>query len=393
MRKLLIVLAFAGVSVTSMAQDVPTEKYSVATNSFWSNWFIQVGANWNAWYAGNGAEHGSNLPASPFKGFRSNPGAALSIGKWFTPGMGLRLKVQGIWGKTVRAGYEEGVNAYEDYAKGNKYWILNGHAMFNLSNIFFGYNEKRVFNLIPFVGGGFGRTMTHNFYAMDLSAGLQAQFRIKKHFAIHAELGWNRLETDIDGGYDYYGNRGWDSHTNNLYAELGLTFNLGKATWDKVPNVDALNADWQNRLDALNSQLRDANADNDRLRKMLAEKPAAEPAKTVKEFVATPVSVFFVLDKTDYLQPKDLVDVKTVADYAIEHNRKIRVFGYADSATGSVARNKWLGEHRAAKVANELVKLGVPRENIIEEPQGGVSLLTPNYERSYDRRVLVQVVE
>ena len=55
MRKLLIVLAFAGVSVTSMAQDVPTEKYSVATNSFWSNWFIQVGANWNAWYAATGS--------------------------------------------------------------------------------------------------------------------------------------------------------------------------------------------------------------------------------------------------------------------------------------------------------------------------------------------------
>ena len=47
----------------------------------------------------------------------------------------------------------------------------------------------------------------------------------------------------------------------------------------------------------------------------------------------------------------------------------------------------------AEKVANELVKMGVPRNNIIEEPQGGVSLLTPNYERSYDRRVLVQVVE
>ena len=126
---------------------------------------------------------------------------------------------------------------------------------------------------------------------------------------------------------------------------------------------------------------------------MLADKPATEPAKTVKEFVSTPISVFFVLNKTDYLQPKDLVDLKTVADYAIEHNRKIRVFGYADSATGSAERNKWLGEHRAEKVANELVKMGVPRNNIIEEPQGGVSLLTPNYERSYDRRVLVQVVE
>lgn len=387
MRKLLIVLAFAGVSVTSMAQDVPTEKYSVATNSFWSNWFIQVGANWNAWYAGDKKEHGHNLPSSPFKGFRSNPGAALAIGKWFTPGMGLRLKAQGIWGKDVNADYD-------GFSKGNKYWILNGHAMFNLSNMLCGYNENRVLNVIPFIGGGIGRSMSNDRYGMGLSGGLQVQFRVAKNFAIHVEGGYNRYENDIASpGASDVGNRGWDSHTNNLYAELGLTFNLNKATWDKVPNVDALNADWQNRLDALNSQLRDANADNDRLRKMLADKPAAEPAKTVKEFVSTPISVFFVLNKTDYLQPKDLVDLKTVADYAIEHNRKIRVFGYADSATGSAERNKWLGEHRAEKVANELVKMGVPRNNIIEEPQGGVSLLTPNYERSYDRRVLVQVVE
>lgn len=387
MRKLLIVLAFAGVSVTSMAQDVPTEKYSVATNSFWSNWFIQVGANWNAWYAGDKKEHGHNLPSSPFKGFRSNPGAALAIGKWFTPGMGLRLKAQGIWGKDVNADYD-------GFSKGNKYWILNGHAMFNLSNMLCGYNETRVLNVIPFIGGGIGRSMSNDRYGMGLSGGLQVQFRVAKNFAIHVEGGYNRYENDIASpGASDVGNRGWDSHTNNLYAELGLTFNLNKATWDKVPNVDALNADWQNRLDALNSQLRDANADNDRLRKMLADKPATEPAKTVKEFVSTPISVFFVLNKTDYLQPKDLVDLKTVADYAIEHNRKIRVFGYADSATGSAERNKWLGEHRAEKVANELVKMGVPRNNIIEEPQGGVSLLTPNYERSYDRRVLVQVVE
>ena len=33
-----MVLAFAGVSVATMAQtEAPVEKYSVATNSFWSN--------------------------------------------------------------------------------------------------------------------------------------------------------------------------------------------------------------------------------------------------------------------------------------------------------------------------------------------------------------------
>ena len=383
MRKLLIVLAFAGVSVASMAQDVPTEKYSVATNSFWSNWFIQVGANWNAWYAGDAREHGSNLPSSPFKSFRSNPGAALAIGKWFTPGMGLRLKAQGIWGKDVKATYPE-------LSKGNKYWILNGHAMFNLSNMLCGYNETRVFNVIPFVGGGIGRSMSHDRYGMGLSAGLQLQFRLAKNFAIHVEGGWNRYENDIASpGAGDVGNRGWDSHTNNVYAELGLTFNLNKATWDKVPNVDALNADWQNRLDALNSQLRDANADNDRLRKMLADRPAAE-TKTVKEFISTPVSVFFNIDKTNIASQRDLVNVRALAKYAIDNNSNLKVDGYADSATGSAERNQWLSEERAKTVANELVNMGVNSSKITTQGHGGVDELSPI---SFNRRATVRIVE
>ena len=96
MRKFLIVLALAGVSLTGSAQEeVLTEKYSVATNSFWNNWFVQLGADWNAWYSNQ--EHGRDAAISPLKDFRSKPGAAFAIGKWFTPGIGLRTKIQGIW--------------------------------------------------------------------------------------------------------------------------------------------------------------------------------------------------------------------------------------------------------------------------------------------------------
>ena len=52
MKKLLAMLALASVTMGSFAQDVtPDEKYSIATNSFASNWFVQVGADWNAWYS------------------------------------------------------------------------------------------------------------------------------------------------------------------------------------------------------------------------------------------------------------------------------------------------------------------------------------------------------
>ena len=378
MKKLLIVLALASVSLCSMAQDAdPVQKYSVATNSFWSNWFIQVGGEWNAWYSGQ--EHGNGLSKSPFKGFRSNPGAAVAIGKWFTPGLGLRTKLQGIWGKQV--------NESEATSTSNKYWILNEHILFNLSNMLCGYNPNRVWNFIPFAGGGVGRSMTNNFYAMGLSAGILNQFNVSRKVAINLELGWNRYEGDVDGN-DMLSNdnRGWDSHDNNLYAEVGLTFNLGKASWDKTPDVDAIKALSQAQIDALNAQLNDANAENARLKKLLAEKK--DENKTVKEFVGTPVSVFFNINRYNIASKKDLVNVKNMAEYAKENDANLLVTGYADSATGKAPYNQKLSEKRANTVANELVKMGVNRDKITTEAKGGVNDLSPI---SFNRRATVQV--
>lgn len=378
MKKLFIVLALAGMSLTSMAQEDPTLKYSVATNSFWSNWFIQAGAEWNAWYSNE--EHGLGLSRSPFKKFRSNPGASIAIGKWFTPGIALRTKLQGIWGKTVTDA--------DNYGNHNSFWTLNEHVMFNLSNLIYGYNPNRVWNLIPFAGAGISRTMTYNLYAMQLSVGVQSSWKLNKHLNIYLEGGWNRLEGDVDGIEKSNGQRGWDSHDNMFYAELGLNFNLGKATWNKVPDVDAIKALSQSQIDALQKQLDDANAENARLKNMLANQKNA--GQSVKEYVTTPVSVFFNINKTKIASQKDLVNVRALANYAKDNNSKLLVTGYADSATGTPAINQRLSEGRANTVAEELVKMGVSRDNISTAAKGGVDDLSPV---SFNRRATVQVTE
>lgn len=387
MKKLLMVLAFAGISAASFAQE-NTEKYSVATNSFWSNWFVQAGAQWNAFYSGE--EHGDGLKVAPWKSFRSNPQVGVAVGKWFTPGIGLRLKADGIWGKTV---YGTTNGEYKSF----KYINLQFQPILNLSNLICGYNPNRIYNLSAFAGGGFGRNMSNDNYFMGLSCGILNQFYVTKRIAINLELGWNRLENDFDGlavdGTDELvsGTRGWDTHDNYLYAQIGLTYNIGKCTWEKTPDVDAINAQHQAAIDALNGKLRDAQAESDRLRNMLAnQKPVETVSQSIKDLIATPVSVFFNLDKIDIASQKDLVNVRALAKFAKENDRNLLVTGYADSATGSPAHNQELSDNRAKTVAKELVKMGIPENRIKCEGKGGVDILSPI---SFNRRATVQVVE
>ena len=378
MKKLLVSLLLACVSLSSVAQDeAATEKYSVSTNSFWHNWFIQVNANWNVWY-GN-YEDGQGWSKSPFESFRSTPSASFAVGKWFTPGIGLRTKISGVWGRAV---FSEDKDVND-----NKYWILNEHILLNLSNIFCGYNGNRVWNFISFLGGGVGRSCTYDEYAMGFSVGILNEFRVSRRLDINLEVGWNCYESDICGMPPELGS-GILSKPNNVYAEVGLTVNLGRTGWRNTPDVDAITALSQSQLDALNAVLADERAENERLNNALAEREKASAAHGDTVFASYPVSVFFNINKAVPASKKELVNVKSIADFAIANGLTLVVTGYADSATGSVDFNRELSRRRAERIADELVDMGVPRDRIITDAMGGVDTLIPP---SYNRRVIIEI--
>ena len=82
--------------------------------------------------------------------------------------------------------------------------------------------------------------------------------------------------------------------------------------------------------------------------------------------------------------------MKAIADYAIDNNATLIVTGYADSATGPADFNRELSRKRAEAVADELVEMGVKRDNIKIEAMGGVDTLIPP---SYNRRVTVEIAK
>ena len=272
---------------------------------------------------------------------------------------------------------------------------MNVHedVMFNLSNMFCGYNEKRVWNFIPYVGIGVSTKWNEGKNAdIYYTAGLLNNFRVSKHVQIFADLSVGATEGSLDGA----ANDNWSSYKKtkmkhwdkDLRLDVGVTYNLGKCTWDKVPDVDALMAMNKEQMDALNQSLKEQQDENARLRDMLANAKNQVVEKGSKEYVGTTSSVFFNINSAKVASRKDLVNVKEVAEYAKANNAKIVVTGYADSKTGSAEYNQKLSEKRAETVANELVKMGVNRDNIITEAKGGVMNLSPF---SYNRRATVKI--
>lgn len=418
MKKILFALLFASVFGTAMAQTqseddlwnaYPAEKFSVATNGYWDNWFIQIGADWSAFYSDE--ENLKELDGSPFASLRATPGFSVAVGKWHTPGLGLRLKGQGVWGRQV----------WSSDAKDNKtkYFNVQFQPIFNLSNLFYGYKPTRVWNLSLFVGAGVNYVNDFDRLAMSYSCGLNSSWRLNNRFSIFGELGLVMNEHDSDGrsttvSGDYI--RTWRSHDKNIYAEVGLNINLGKVNgfgadgengdnntngsgygngrvgWMRTPDLDVINALHQGELDALNAQIGDLGDENDRLKKLLKDAidEANEAKKRVKDLHVLPVSVFFECDKTVIYQQSDLVDVRTLVEYAKEHGKKLLVTGYADSPTGTEDRNWWLSEARCDVVTDAIVEMGFNRDDIVKAHKGGVVIINPTI---FNRRTTVEIAD
>jgi outer membrane protein OmpA-like peptidoglycan-associated protein len=385
MKKILLILATFALSTSVMAQaEVSGEKHSVATNSFWANWFVQANVVGSSFWSSQ--EQQAVKFSKLTKDYRTNLGFSIALGKWFTPGLGLRTKFNGIWGRSVIS-EDKSLNA-------SKYWTLQEQALFSLSNMLMGYNERRVWNFIPYVGGGIGRNMSYNCYALGFSVGLLNMFRLSPKVALNLDINYGSYEASFDGfgaGADSkFSLKGRDRAIN---LEVGLTYRLGKATWKSTPDIDAMQALTQSEIDALNAQLADIMAENERLSEELANAgqqaaPVPQEPILVTQMVSAPVSVFFNLNQAAIASQRDLQNVAELVAVAKQQGAKLLVKGYADSQTGSAERNRQLSEQRAEAVVAELLKMGVSRDQIETEAVGGVDTLTP---MPNNRRATVEI--
>lgn len=387
MKKFMISLAIASFAMFSTAQEtvsevvVPTKSDQVVTNPFGANWFLGVNGGVN-FYNGvfmNGEKFYEHM----------SPALDIYVGKWHTPGFGWRIAYRGL-----------NIQTYKDFDH-TTFFNIHFDAMFNLSNLFCGYKEDRVWNVIPYLGVGWaarkamnheegtGR-MTSGAITGSLAAnyGILQSFRVSKRWAINLELAGTLFRNGFSG------ENGQSGHDNMWTATAGVTVNLGKVGWDCAPDVEALQGIYGGMIDGLQEQLDEAMEANKAKQNQIKKLENANKALNTQVAAAKEVkvlnvseSIFFEFGSSKIASKKEELNIKAYADAAKVAGAKLQVYGFAD-VVGTSEYNVKLSQQRAEAVAEILKANGAEVVTIVGQGE------SEEYQQRFlNRRVVISVVE
>ena len=344
--------------------EYSNDKYKVETNRFWSNWFISVGAGPQVLFS----DHDKQMKF----GERISPALDIAVGKWFTPGIGVRFMYSGLSldGATQNGSHSDGTHISGKPWEG--YWLTNQDinfyhfhfdALFNFSNLLFGYNEKRIWNCIPYGGLGVIKA-TNSPTHTDIAAsfGILNTFRLSPAWDLNLDIRGTLVSDEFDGEVGKRGGEGL------LAATVGFTYKFKKRGWDRPKTVIRTNV---REIEDLNRQLADMQAENERLKKALAEQ---KPAREIVNKVVARNLVIFRIGRSD-LSNEARANLGLLAE-AIKKGDSDAVYtitGYADAGTGSKRVNERLSKERAEAVYDCLVnEFGVSGSQLRVDHKGGV---------------------
>ncbi|WP_077154553.1 OmpA family protein [Bacteroides bouchesdurhonensis] len=362
MKSKLVILSLllAGAAVTANAQT--KEKFT--SERFKDNIFISVGGGAQVCVNPDNSDYGLGKAITPL--------IHVSLGKWVNPTWGFRGQVAGLW-STLNSKHLNGVETITGNQttwykiKNKKYFTLRADALYNLSNSICGYNPDRLFTLSVFAGPGLTFAKTYGDQdklnaLINGSVGLMGQFNVNDYWDINIEAR-GEVSPSIFGKYS-------NAYTDGAVSlTAGVTYTFGGKKFISCNGVDqdAIN----DEVNRYRSQLEKTKADLDAAKRALANvKPEVrEVVKTVQ--VPGPRAVFFKIGKAT-IDDYGLVNLKLAAKVMKENpNKKYKIAGYADKATGSVALNKKLADKRAQAVYDALVKEGVNKDQLEVIGYGG----------------------
>ncbi len=374
MYKKILLSAICALSMTSvMAQstieekvEYSTDKYKVETNRFWHNWFVSVAGGTQVYYG----DHDKQCDYAD----RLAPALDVAVGKWFTPGLGLRLVYSGLQIKGATQDHTHCTGNEVPGKGGHGYWLTeqkfnmgNIHAdvLFNMSNLLCGYNEKRVWNCSPYAGVGFAMVYDKPFaHEISGNIGVLNTFRLCDALSLNFDFRAMYVNDRFDGEESgRFGEGLWTT-------TLGLTYRFKERGWDKSKTVYRYD---YGELEAMREKLNQMTAENERLKKSLAEGKVEEVRTIIKKIAAANI-VTFPIDKSK-LTNEARVNLGMLAEIikSGESDVVYTITGYADAGTGSKKGNEKLSKERAQAVFDCLVKeFGVNASQLRIDHKGGV---------------------
>jgi len=384
-----IAFLLMALSVSSFAQSQPvrrdtvvtqlTDKYKVVTNKFFDNWFLGASGGAQIYFG----DHDKQMQTKD----RLAPALNFSLGKWFSPGLGFRggytgYKVKGLthnlwWSaKTHSTGeiYQD-VKFDGDLGKLEvqefNYNHIHGDVLFNLTNIFGGYNESRFYNLSPYAGFGWAWVTSGDPKTSEptINLGIYNAFRLSSALNLTLDFRGSLVKDSFDGEI------GERKEEGIVAGTLGLVYNLGKRNWDKERVVEIMTYD-EAELNTLRERVNKLANDNDALRKQLADagNKTITDVKIEKSILVAPILVTFPINKSTVSNEARVnlgFFAKAIKDG--KSNVVYNISGYADSGTGSATINERLSKERAEAIYNVLVReFGVPSSQLTMSHHGGV---------------------
>lgn len=382
MKKLLALVAFALMAGATFAQTADVEeeviyeknKHKVVTNTFWDNWWVQIGGGAQVYYG----DHNKQMDFVDRLSLALDAG----FGKWFSPQIGVRAMISGLtingatqtWGETGIHDTGKPVDGKytHDYGFLNEqqfdFYNLHADVLFNMSNILCGYKEKRVWNCSPYLGLGWMVTWeSPRAREVSLNFGIFNAIRLSEKFDFNIDLRTTMVKDSFDG------ETGGRKEEGLWTATFGFSYKFKKRGWDRSKTVIRNNRAEANALQKQLDALRDQ---NEKLQNDLknAEAQIKEVKVIEKEQTVAPVYVVFEIGKSE-LSKEARVTLGLLAKAIKEapEGTTYTISGYADEGTGSKRLNEKLSAERAQAVYNCLTEeYGVDESQLRLVSKGGV---------------------
>lgn len=356
MKKGLLVVLLAATSVVLSAQENAAKNFKVETNRFGANWFISGGVGAQVYV-------GDHDGKADF-GKRIAPALDIAVGKWFTPGIGLRVAYNGLQAKGAtpfaNGPLVDGGQFSNGYYK-EKWNVMNFHGdvMLNLTDMICGYKEDRLYSFIPYAGAGVVRGADFN--ELGLNAGLINRFRLSSALDLNVELRGLLMK----GAFGNSGPEGMVGVT------VGVTYKFKKRGWDAVPTVPMVP---ESQLNEMRDRVNALKGENEALKRDLVEARNKKPEVIVKKeagFIPRYVVVFNI-GKSN-ISKREYMNIESMAKAIKATDKTFTVTGYADKGTGSAEYNMKLSKKRAEAVRDLMVnEFGVPASQLKVDYKGGV---------------------